>query len=132
MVIFLDAKRGVRATVVIGGAAPIRAGRDVCLDTDAIVANVKKLYANTLELFSMALPIFLKSGFLLFNFCGKLIEKNQFYIGEGSSKKKDTIQIVTVMRGFRVWVLFSCIVILAARMFVGKRSSRASVSFMLE
>jgi len=74
MVIFLDAKCGVRATVVIGGAAPIRAGRDVCLDTDAIVANVKKLYANTLELFSLTTLIFLKSDSALLFLSGQIDE----------------------------------------------------------
>jgi hypothetical protein len=63
MVIFLDAKRGVRATVVIGGAAPIRAGRDVCLDGEAIVATGEKLYENARRIFSPRAQIFLKPVF---------------------------------------------------------------------
>src|SRR5471030_1893405 len=60
MVIFLDAKRGVRATVVFGGAAPNRAGRDVCLDGAAIVATGEILDAKCADLFSARARIFLK------------------------------------------------------------------------
>ena len=60
MVIFLDAKRGVRASFVIGGAAPIRAGRDICLDGDAIVAAAEKLYANVSEKVFTLAHFFLK------------------------------------------------------------------------
>jgi hypothetical protein len=61
MVIFLDSKRGVRATFVFGGAAPNRAGLDVCLDETAIVAAPEKLYEIAPELFSAPRQIFLKS-----------------------------------------------------------------------
>ncbi len=60
--IFLDAKRDVRVTVVIGGAAPIRAGRDVCLDGGCIVASRQKLYGNAREKVSGEAQIFLKSA----------------------------------------------------------------------
>jgi hypothetical protein len=51
MVIFLDAKRGVRATVVIGEAAPIRAGRGTCLDGVDIVAAARNLYGKLQDFF---------------------------------------------------------------------------------
>jgi hypothetical protein len=52
MVIFLDAKRGFRATVVFGGAAPNRAGLGSCLDGGTIGAAGEKLDADASDLFS--------------------------------------------------------------------------------
>ena len=47
-------KRGVRATVVFGGAAPNRAGRDICLDEETIVAAEENLDANVRVFFTPA------------------------------------------------------------------------------